>query len=219
LCRNTILRLPAARYRGSGSGTKNLGRNLVSSAPQSVDDLVRDLPGQDDDLIWPPRQQPSAAKIGIRVREGSPQPPALVRRFVVAVCNLRSWHRDWRLNHEQTTLCDHRDLQFHPFWNRPRRRDFPAVIGRASPQSRSRSPSRRRYPVSGYRSWHSGWPISGPIDMNDRGEVTGVSTTAGDTTLRGFVWRRGVWQTSGPSAYSKPLEVPAIRRGCGAGAI
>ena len=37
-----------------------------------------------------------------------------------------------------------------------------------------------------------GGTFSGPIDMNDGGEVTGVSVAAGDTALRGFVWRRGV---------------------------
>jgi hypothetical protein len=32
-----------------------------------------------------------------------------------------------------------------------------------------------------------GTSISGPIDMNDRDEVTAVSTTAGDTDLQRFV--------------------------------
>ena len=37
-----------------------------------------------------------------------------------------------------------------------------------------------------------GGTFSGPIDIDTRGEVTGVSTNVGDTALRGFIWRRGV---------------------------
>jgi probable HAF family extracellular repeat protein len=37
-----------------------------------------------------------------------------------------------------------------------------------------------------------GGSFSAPIDMNVRGEVIGVSVNAGDTALRGFIWRRGL---------------------------
>jgi probable HAF family extracellular repeat protein len=37
-----------------------------------------------------------------------------------------------------------------------------------------------------------GGAFSVPIDLNDSGTVVGVSVPAGDTALRGFVWRRGV---------------------------
>ena len=37
-----------------------------------------------------------------------------------------------------------------------------------------------------------GGTISAPLSMNNRGEVTGVSTIAEDTALRGFIWRHGV---------------------------
>ena len=37
-----------------------------------------------------------------------------------------------------------------------------------------------------------GGTLSVPIDLNDRGDITGVSFSAGDTALRGFLWQRGV---------------------------
>jgi probable HAF family extracellular repeat protein len=52
-----------------------------------------------------------------------------------------------------------------------------------------------------------GGSFSSPIDVNNRGEVVGVSAPAGDVALRGFIWRHGVMTDFG--SLGGPLAAAA----------
>ena len=61
-------------------------------------------------------------------------------------------------------------------------------------------PGSEKAPTSGYMVTDLGTlggSFSGPLDLNVRGEVVGVSVTAAEDGIRGFVWRRGVMRDIG----------------------
>jgi probable HAF family extracellular repeat protein len=84
---------------------------------------------------------------------------------------------------------------------------FPVSIATASAGA-SRSADQGPYGIADLGTL--GGSLSAPIDINNRGDVVGVSFTAGDTALRGFVWKRGtmtdVGDLGGPQAAAASIN-------------